>query len=88
MTHMCTICTTSRHNKDGSCSCLLSNLTRETAFMPLLSSSSLFLAIMADFFVFAWGYGAGAQRGPKHGIFHIFFVARKPEITLKANGTR
>ena len=58
----------------------MSNLTRETAFVPLLGSSNgLFLAITAVFFWFL--HGAGAQRGPKHFTFHIIFV-RKANFEL------
>ena len=58
----------------------MSNLTRETAFVPLLGSSNgLFLAITAVFFLFL--HGAGAQRGPKHFTFHIIFV-RKANLEL------
>ena len=53
----------------------MSNLTRETAFVPLLGSSNgLFLAITAVFVLFL--HGAGAQRGPKHFTFHVIFVRK------------
>ena len=57
----------------------MSNLTRETAFVPLLGSSNgLFLAITAVFFLFL--HGAGAQRGPKHFTFHIILSGKRIEL--------
>ena len=62
----------------------MSNLTRETAFVPLLGSSNgLFLAITAVFFLFL--HGAGAQRGPKHFIFHIIFARKSHLKQLELN---
>ena len=53
----------------------MSNLTRETAFVPLLGSSNgLFLAITAVFFFFF--HGARAQRGPKNNKLHVIFIPK------------
>ena len=61
----------------------MSNLTRETAFVPLLGSSNgLFLAITAVFFFL---HGTGAQRGPKHFIFHIIFARKSHLKQLELN---
>ena len=56
----------------------MSNLTRETAFVPLLGSSNgLFLAITAVFFCFL--HGTGAQRGPQT-LYIPHHFARKSHL--------
>ena len=57
----------------------MSNLTRETAFVPLLGSSSgLFLAITAVFFLFL--HGAGALRGPNTLLSTLFLSGKRIEL--------
>ena len=57
----------------------MSNLTRETAFVPLLGSSNgLFLAITAVFFCFCMG---PVPKEPKTKTFHVIFVRK--QLSLK-----